>query len=227
MFLVRILAMRKVYWILEQSLNSFPWHMPVLRQDQENGTVGGLAWQRRFVWMGQFGHELWKRTELVGVFQRLDLSFPTQLPPKRNVFSAYSTWRNKQGVRRCFGKPGLKATEHYPPRILQVQCERQRRGFAASVFFCSGVERGHVGVNMLGPPRGYYLQKSGLRIILQSRGTRVARHGAVNMVRRGCTLIQAVSASRHDQHMAIVETIERYQIILCHDFARGLREVGV
>ena len=153
--------MRKVYWILEQSLNSFPWHMPVLRQDQENGTVGGLTWQRRFVWMGQFGHELWKRTELVGVFQRLDLSFPTQLPPKRNVFSAYSTWRNKQGVRRCSGKPGLKATEHYPPRILPSSCPIDQKAivgagrtklsrFRGQRFLLSGMERGHVGVNMLG-----------------------------------------------------------------------------
>jgi len=119
MFLVRILPMRKVYWIMEQPLNSLLWYMPVLRQAQENCSVGGLAWQRRFVWMGHFGHKLWKPTELVGVFPRLELSFPTKRPPKRNVFSAYSRWRNKQGVRRRSGKPGLKATEHYPPAFCR------------------------------------------------------------------------------------------------------------
>jgi len=92
--------MRKVYWILEQSLNSFPWHMPVLRQDQENGIVGGLAWQRRFVWMGQFGHELWKRTELVGLIPPLDLSFPTAPAKTKRLFGL-------QHMAQQTGRPSL------------------------------------------------------------------------------------------------------------------------
>ena len=119
MFLVRILAMRRVYWILEQSLNSLQWLMPVFRQTQEECT-GSLAWQRRFLWMGHFGHPLWKPTELVGVFPALERSFPSKRPPKRNTSSAYSQWRNKHGVHRCSGNPGLKATEHYPPAFCRL-----------------------------------------------------------------------------------------------------------
>jgi hypothetical protein len=119
-FLVRILAMRKVYWILEQPLNSLLWVMPVLRQAQKDCSVRGLAWQRRFVWMGHFGHTLWKPTELVGVFPSLDRSFPSKRPPKRNTSGAYSKWRNKHGVHRCSGHPGLKATEHYPAAFCRV-----------------------------------------------------------------------------------------------------------
>ena len=112
--------MRKVYWILEQPLNSLLWAMPELRQAQEDCVVRGLAWQRRFVWMGHFGHTLWKPTELVGVFPRLDRSFPSKRPSKRNTSGAYSKWRNKNGVRRCSGNPGLKATEHYPATFCRV-----------------------------------------------------------------------------------------------------------
>ena len=129
MFLVRILAMRQVYWIIEQPLNSLLWVMPVFRQAQEDCTVGGLAWQRRFVWMGHFGHLLWKPTELVGVFPRLEKSFPSKRPPKRNTSSAYSQWRNKVGVRRCSGQPGLKATEHYPPAFCQLAARLIKRQF--------------------------------------------------------------------------------------------------
>jgi hypothetical protein len=119
MFLVRILAMRRVYWILEQPLNSLLWLMPVFRQTQEECT-GRLPWQRRFLWMGHFGHPLWKPTELVGVFPALERSFPSKRPPKRNTSSAYSQWRNKHGVHRCSGNPGLKATEHYPPAFCRL-----------------------------------------------------------------------------------------------------------
>ena len=120
MFLVRVLAMRKVYWILEQPLNSLLWAMPELRQAQEDCAVRGLAWQRRFAWMGHFGHTLWKPTELVGVFPRLNKSFPSKRPSKRNTSGAYSKWRNKNGVRRCSGNLGLKATEHYPAAFCRV-----------------------------------------------------------------------------------------------------------
>ena len=123
MFLVRILAMRKVYWILEQPLNSLLWVMPEVRQAQEDCTVDGLAWQRRFLWMGHFGHTLWKPTELVGVFPCLETSFPSKRPPKRNTCSAYSQWRNTKGVHRCSGTPGLKATQHYPPAFCRLAAQ--------------------------------------------------------------------------------------------------------
>jgi hypothetical protein len=41
MFLVRILAMRQVYWIIEQPLNSLLWVMPVFRQAQKQIRLDG------------------------------------------------------------------------------------------------------------------------------------------------------------------------------------------
>ena len=118
-FLIRILAMRKVYWILEQPLNSLLWVMPVLQQCRRDCSVADLAWQRRFLWLGHYGHSLWKPTELVGVFPGLEHTLPSKRPPKRDTSSAYSQWRDGKGRKRCAGKPGLKATEHYPPCFCQ------------------------------------------------------------------------------------------------------------
>lgn len=113
-FLIKILAMRKVYWIMEQPLNSLLWYMPAIKRARRDYQVNKLNWQRRFLWMGHYGHSLWKPTELVGVFPGLDTAWPTKRPLKRDSSSAYSQRRDKQGRRRVAGKPGLKATEHYP-----------------------------------------------------------------------------------------------------------------
>ena len=113
-FLVKILAKRRVYWIMEQPLNSLLWYMPAIKQARRDYQVNKLNWQRRFLWLGHYGHSLWKPTELVGVFPGLDVAWPTKRPPKRDATSAYSQWRDKQGRKRCAGKAGLKATEHYP-----------------------------------------------------------------------------------------------------------------
>ena len=117
MFLIRILAMRKVYWIIEQPLNSLLWIMPALKQARRDSA---RAWQRRFLWMGHFGHDLWKPTELVGFFPGLETAWPSKRPSKRETASAYSQWVDSKGRKRCAGKPGLKATEHYPPEFCRV-----------------------------------------------------------------------------------------------------------
>ena len=113
-FLIKILAKRKVYWIMEQPLNSLLWYMPAIKQARRDYQVNKLNWQRRFLWMGHYGHALWKPTELVGVFPGLGTAWPTKRPPKRDSSSAYSQWRDKQGRKRVAGKAALKATEHYP-----------------------------------------------------------------------------------------------------------------
>ena len=112
--LIKILAMRKVYWIIEQPLNSLLWHMPAIKRAKRDYHVNTLKWQRRFLWMGHYGHSLLKPTELVGVFPGLDAAWPTQRPARRDTSSAYSQRRDKQGRKRVAGKAGLKATEHYP-----------------------------------------------------------------------------------------------------------------
>lgn len=113
-FLIQILAMRKVYWILEQPLNSLFWSMPAMREAQRQCKVGQLAWQRRFLWMGAYGHELLKPTELMGVFPNLDVAWPTKRPLHGDSTSAYRRWRDASGRQRVAGRAGLKATEHYP-----------------------------------------------------------------------------------------------------------------
>ena len=119
-FLINILAFRKVYWIMEQPLNSLLWAMPAMRRAKKKCRVKDLAWQRRFLWMGHYGHSLWKPTELVGCFPGMMTAWPTKRPPKRDTSSAYSQWCDSQGRRRSAGKAGLKATEHYPVTFCDV-----------------------------------------------------------------------------------------------------------
>lgn len=119
-FLIKILAMRKVYWIIEQPLNSLLWYMPAIKRARRYYRVNQLNWQRRFLWMGHYGHSLWKPTELVGVFPGLDTAWPTKRPLKGDSSSAYSQWHDEQGRRRVAGKAGLKATEHYPANFCNV-----------------------------------------------------------------------------------------------------------
>lgn len=130
-FLIKILAKRKVHWIMEQPLNSLLWYMPAIKKARRDYQVNKLKWQRRFLWLGHYGHSLSKPTELVGVFPGLDTAWPTQRPPKRDASSAYSQWQDKQGRKRVAGKAGLKATEHYPAKFC----------IAAAKLFKGQVER--------------------------------------------------------------------------------------
>ena len=119
-FLIKILAMRKVYWIMEQPMGSLLWYMPAIKRAKRHYKLKTLNWQRRFLWLGHYGHSLLKPTELVGVFPGMESAWPTRRPAKRDVTSAYSQRINSQGRRRVDGRPGLKATEHYPPAFCDA-----------------------------------------------------------------------------------------------------------
>ena len=119
-FLIDILACRKVHWIMEQPLNSLLCAMPAMRRAQKKCRVSSLKWQRRFIWMGHYGHSLWKPTELVGCFPGMATAWPTKRPSKRETSSAYRQWVDSNGRRRSAGRAGLKATEHYPVAFCDV-----------------------------------------------------------------------------------------------------------
>ena len=97
------------------------------RASQEKCQVRGLGWQRRFLWMGHYGHVLWKPTELVGVFRGMASAWPTKRPPKRDTSSAYHAYVDSKGRRRSTGRAGLKATEHYPPAFCSVTASLIKR----------------------------------------------------------------------------------------------------
>ena len=126
-FLIKILSLRKVYWIMEQPLNSLLWVMPAIARAKKKCQVRGLGWQRRFLWMGHYGHVLWKPTELVGVFPGMAKAWPTKRPPKRDTSSAYHAYVDSKGRRRSTGRAGLKATEHYPPAFCSVTASLIKR----------------------------------------------------------------------------------------------------
>ena len=119
-FLINILSFRKVYWIMEQPLNSLLWVMPAITRAKKKCKVRKLGWKRRFLWLGHYGHSLWKPTELVGVFPGMETAWPTKRLPKRDTSSAYRQYVDSKGRRRSTGLAGLKATEHYPPAFCEA-----------------------------------------------------------------------------------------------------------
>ena len=124
-FILEILVLRSVYFLIEQPLTSVLWWIPALRQFVlRRPRVLGKRCQRRFLWLGHFGHRLLKPTVLVGVFPGLVSSplLATQKPmrKKKGKTGVYSEWTNRWGKRRFAGSKRLKATGVYPEGFARV-----------------------------------------------------------------------------------------------------------
>ena len=80
--------------------------------------IGRHRLQKRFLWLGHFGHRFWKPTLLVGIFPglRARRELSSRRPPPR-IAKAWHKWKDAQGRVRCAGTMNLKATEHYPARF--------------------------------------------------------------------------------------------------------------
>ena len=128
--LCRVLAQRGVFFVLEQPAGSLLWHTPSLRLAARSLRVKGKRWQRRFVWLGHYGHKICKPTELCGIFPSLASILPSKRPrpSDKPVAGVYRSWVSKNGRRRVCGSAGLKVTEHYPKPFC--------RAFAREVIKC-------------------------------------------------------------------------------------------
>ncbi len=129
-FIFEVLARRSVYFIIEQPSSSLLWALPVMRRAARTLRIKKHVWQRRFVWLGHFGHEVAKPTELQGIFPGLPNILPSKRPRKKASSSIYRTCI-RRGKRRVTGGARLKTTGHYPrafcvavARLVRAQVRR-------------------------------------------------------------------------------------------------------
>ena len=122
--LLELLVKRSVYFIIEQPAGSLLWWMPVMRRAarlsfrRKRRKV--CRWARCFVWLGYYGHEISKPTELQGIFLCLKDILPSRRPmPSENKALFYVVSRHKNKIR-VTGRPGLKSTEHYPLQFCKA-----------------------------------------------------------------------------------------------------------
>ena len=138
--LLQILCARQVYFIIEQPSGSLLWKMPKMRLAAKMHIVSPsiarwltaktaprkqkkVRWARRFVWLGHYGHQIAKPTELCGIFPGLSTAFPSKKPTRRSNPKGmyYKTWLDKcTGRRRTCGMKALKNTEHYPDKFCHA-----------------------------------------------------------------------------------------------------------
>ena len=121
----RVLSRRGVFFVMEQPAGSILWRMPCMRLVARRLRVKGQKWSRRFVWLGAYGHQICKPTELCGVFPNLARILPSRRPRGKSATGVYRVWVSKKSGRtRICGSAGLKRTEHYPKQFCRaVACE--------------------------------------------------------------------------------------------------------
>ena len=96
------------------------WRMPGVRRIARSVQIKNIKWQRRFVWLGHYGHRIAKPSELKGVFPDLQNILPSKRPPKKSAIGIYKMWRGGTGKVRVCGCPGLKSTERYPDQFCKA-----------------------------------------------------------------------------------------------------------
>jgi len=136
--LLKILRLREVFYILEQPAGSLLWHQPSIRlaarmrvRVASRKHVRRLRWSRCFVWLGHYGHNLCKPTELCGVFPGLATFLPSKRPVGKSACGVYRVRTSQDGKKRWVcGLPGLKATEHYPRAFCVAVARHVRRCIA-------------------------------------------------------------------------------------------------
>ena len=112
-FLLRVLAARGVYWVIENPCSTVLFRMPAL--------VAFFAVskaKRRFLWLGHFGHLLLKPTVLFGTLPRLHAGTELATIKRktgRTTSWAYISFINKAGRKRFTGRKGLKKSQEYCP----------------------------------------------------------------------------------------------------------------
>ena len=117
--LLQVLALRQVFFVIEQPASSVLFRMPAFRALLRSRLcIGRHRLQKRFLWLGHFGHRFWKPSLLVGIFPglRARRELSSRRPPPR-IAKAWHKWKDAQGRVRCAGTMNLKATEHYPARF--------------------------------------------------------------------------------------------------------------
>lgn len=111
---LEILALRGVFWIVEQPASSCMWDYPAMRSLRERH---GL--QPRLLDMGAYGGTSQKPTHLLGTAPYLKYlgrrcSPSLRLRLRLEGVQTTRRWEDADGKKRCQATKECKATEHYP-----------------------------------------------------------------------------------------------------------------
>ena len=124
-FLLQLLVMRQVFYLIEQPASSLMFKHPALRRHFKKGTRRPKVFKTKLkahhVWLGSWGHSLYKGTWLVGVLPGLK-SLKSKRTRSATVVAHWKkTSVRKSGPRkgswRICGCKSLKDTGRYPRKF--------------------------------------------------------------------------------------------------------------
>lgn len=120
--LLLVCVLWDVYYLIEQPVSTLLWRQPCLLSFFcEGHKIGKWKWQKRFLWLGHFGHQCQKPTMIVGIFPRLASTWVLNSVKKKGKTSKlWKQYRNKRGKKCVDGKKGLKETGIYPRKFCSV-----------------------------------------------------------------------------------------------------------
>ena len=97
--ILNILVRRSVFFIIEQPAGSLLWRMPGVRRIARSVQIKNIKWQRRFVWLGHYGHRIAKPAELQGIFPDMQNILPSKRPQNKALSASTRCGEERPG--RC------------------------------------------------------------------------------------------------------------------------------
>ena len=127
--LLDLLVLRGVFYVIEQPSTSLVWFHKNLRNHfRSKPKVHNAMLKKHHVWLGFFGHHVFKSTSLVGIFPPLTTIYSRR--EKSTNLKKKIAWRKtvaksgpKKGEMRVSGGKDLKSTGRYPRKFGRVVAE--------------------------------------------------------------------------------------------------------
>ena len=120
--LLELLVLRGVFYIIEQPSTSLVWcHKKLRNHFRSKPKVHNALLKKHHVWLGYFGHHVFKSTTLVGIFPPLKTIYSKK---RKSLKGAKEAWTRqvaksgpKKGQLRVSGGKDLKDTGRYPRKF--------------------------------------------------------------------------------------------------------------
>jgi hypothetical protein len=134
--LLDLLVLRGVFYVIEQPSTSLVWFHKELRNHfRSKPKVQRTMLKKHHVWLGYFGHHVFKSTTLVGFFPPLKTIYSRK---RKSLLGGKIAWKKtvaksgpKKGQLRVSGTEDLKATGRCPRKFGRAMAELIRSTFAS------------------------------------------------------------------------------------------------
>ena len=126
--LLDLLVLRGVFYVIEQPSTSLVWFHKKLRNHfRSKPKVQNAVLKKHHVWLGYFGHHVFKSTTLVGIFPPLTTIYSCK---RKSLLGGKIAWKKnvaksgpQKGQLRVSGTKDLKATGRYPRKFGRAVAE--------------------------------------------------------------------------------------------------------